>query len=80
MYCGHEYAVQALRFAQHVEPSNTAVTNKLEWCKASLIPNKVNGLDLGVSLDVWSQLIVQGYGVGLKRTTLTSPDSEDDYR
>ncbi|XP_028406745.1 hydroxyacylglutathione hydrolase, mitochondrial-like [Dendronephthya gigantea] len=34
VYCGHEYSVQSLVFAQHVEPNNTGLTNKLEWCKA----------------------------------------------
>ncbi|CAB3982531.1 hydroxyacylglutathione hydrolase, mitochondrial isoform X1 [Paramuricea clavata] len=33
VYCGHEYSVKSLMFAQHVEPNNTTVKNKLEWCK-----------------------------------------------
>lgn len=29
VYCGHEYTASNLRFAQHVEPGNTAVKDKL---------------------------------------------------
>ena len=33
VYCGHEYTVQNLTFALHVEPENTHVQEKLEWAK-----------------------------------------------
>jgi hydroxyacylglutathione hydrolase len=32
MYCGHEYTVSNLRFAQAVEPENRAVQQYLEHC------------------------------------------------
>jgi len=31
VYCGHEYTKKNLEFAQHVEPNNTAVQQKLAW-------------------------------------------------
>ncbi|VDK47179.1 unnamed protein product [Anisakis simplex] len=34
VYCGHEYTVTNLRFAQSVEPKNEEVSKKLEWAKA----------------------------------------------
>lgn len=33
VYCGHEYSLQNLAFAKHVEPENVAVQKKIEWCK-----------------------------------------------
>lgn len=33
VYCGHEYSLQNLAFARHVEPNNEAVQKKIEWCK-----------------------------------------------
>ncbi len=33
VYCGHEYSVQNLKFAAHVEPDNPYLTEKMEWCK-----------------------------------------------
>eukprot|EP00741_Cyanophora_paradoxa_P001820 tig00000507_g1763.t1 len=33
VYCGHEYSVNNLRFAVHVEPGNAAAAEKLEWAK-----------------------------------------------
>lgn len=34
VYCGHEYTVSNLRFAQQVEPSNGAIEAKMDWSKA----------------------------------------------
>ncbi len=34
VFCGHEYTLTNLRFAQHVEPSNTAVATKLARAEA----------------------------------------------
>ena len=31
MFCGHEYTVNNLKYAQHVEPENQAIRGKLEW-------------------------------------------------
>ncbi|XP_061416855.1 hydroxyacylglutathione hydrolase, mitochondrial isoform X1 [Lethenteron reissneri] len=31
VYCGHEYTVNNLKFARHVEPGNSAVLEKLAW-------------------------------------------------
>ncbi len=33
VYCGHEYTEGNLRFAAHVEPENTDVSEKLEWAQ-----------------------------------------------
>ncbi|KAM8952179.1 hydroxyacylglutathione hydrolase, mitochondrial isoform 4-T5 [Lycaon pictus] len=33
VYCGHEYTINNLKFARHVEPSNAAVQEKLAWAK-----------------------------------------------
>ena len=35
VYCGHEYTINNLKYARHVEPSNTAVQEKLAWAKVS---------------------------------------------
>ena len=35
MYCGHEYTLSGLRYAQHVEPDNKAVQEKLQWANVS---------------------------------------------
>lgn len=35
VYCGHEYTVNNLKFARHVEPSNAAIQEKLAWAKVS---------------------------------------------
>jgi hydroxyacylglutathione hydrolase len=35
VYCGHEYTVQNLRFAQSVEPENEAIQRKLETARAA---------------------------------------------
>lgn len=35
VYCGHEYTVNNLKFARHVEPSNAAIQEKLVWAKVS---------------------------------------------
>lgn len=34
MFCGHEYTVSNLKYAQHVEPDNKAIADKIEWSKA----------------------------------------------
>lgn len=31
VYCGHEYSLQNLAFAKHVEPQNEDITKKIEW-------------------------------------------------
>ena len=35
VYCGHEYTINNLKFARHVEPNNTAIQEKLAWAKVS---------------------------------------------
>ncbi|VDK37793.1 unnamed protein product [Dibothriocephalus latus] len=34
VYCGHEYTVKNLQFAQTVEPGNAALKERLEHCKS----------------------------------------------
>lgn len=31
VFCGHEYTLQNLNFAQHVEPNNENVKKKIAW-------------------------------------------------
>lgn len=33
VYCGHEYTLQNLAFAKHVEPNNQDIVKKIEWSK-----------------------------------------------
>ncbi|XP_027280781.1 hydroxyacylglutathione hydrolase, mitochondrial isoform X1 [Cricetulus griseus] len=33
VYCGHEYTINNLKFARHVEPNNAAIQEKLAWAK-----------------------------------------------
>ncbi|XP_053326628.1 hydroxyacylglutathione hydrolase, mitochondrial isoform X2 [Spea bombifrons] len=33
VYCGHEYTINNLKFARHVEPNNEAIKQKLSWAK-----------------------------------------------
>ncbi|XP_071963967.1 hydroxyacylglutathione hydrolase, mitochondrial-like isoform X2 [Antedon mediterranea] len=33
VYCGHEYTVSNLRFAEHVEPSNFDIKEKMSWAQ-----------------------------------------------
>lgn len=35
VYCGHEYTINNLKFARHVEPNNTSIQEKLAWAKVS---------------------------------------------
>ncbi|XP_018416710.1 PREDICTED: hydroxyacylglutathione hydrolase, mitochondrial-like [Nanorana parkeri] len=33
VYCGHEYTINNLKFARHVEPNNEQIKQKLSWAK-----------------------------------------------
>ncbi|KAH3720102.1 hydroxyacylglutathione hydrolase, mitochondrial-like [Dreissena polymorpha] len=33
VFCGHEYTIQNLKYAEHVEPENAYIRNKMEWAK-----------------------------------------------
>ncbi|XP_028669666.1 hydroxyacylglutathione hydrolase, mitochondrial isoform X2 [Erpetoichthys calabaricus] len=35
VFCGHEYTINNLKFARHVEPNNEAIRKKLAWAKAT---------------------------------------------
>lgn len=37
VFCGHEYTLQNLRFAQHVEPKNKYIKDRIEWAKVSRV-------------------------------------------
>jgi hydroxyacylglutathione hydrolase len=43
VYCGHEYTLNNLLFAQSVEPENGYIKDKLEWAKVekSTIPSTI---------------------------------------
>jgi len=36
VYCGHEYTVANLKFAQHVEPDNPAIMQKMGWAMGQM--------------------------------------------
>ena len=36
VYCGHEYTVNNLKYALHVEPSNEDIHKRMDWAKVSL--------------------------------------------
>lgn len=61
VYCGHEYTVNNLKFARHVEPGNAAIQEKLAWAKVS-----EHGL---------GPVMAQGFSKGLDVDTQHSPDS-----
>jgi hydroxyacylglutathione hydrolase len=33
VFCGHEYSLQNLKYANHVEPNNETISAKIEWSK-----------------------------------------------
>uniref|UniRef100_A0A671MPK7 Hydroxyacylglutathione hydrolase n=1 Tax=Sinocyclocheilus anshuiensis TaxID=1608454 RepID=A0A671MPK7_9TELE len=37
VYCGHEYTINNLKFAWHVEPNNEAIQKKLTWAKEKYV-------------------------------------------
>lgn len=42
VFCGHEYTVNNLKYAQHVEPENKTITDKMEWSKVSVFRRKLS--------------------------------------
>lgn len=40
VFCGHEYSLQNLKYGNHVEPENAAITDKIEWSKAKREANE----------------------------------------
>lgn len=40
VYCGHEYTVQNLKFAHHIEPDNEDVKQKLDWAVQQISEGK----------------------------------------
>ncbi|XP_067128107.1 hydroxyacylglutathione hydrolase, mitochondrial [Centruroides vittatus] len=40
VYCGHEYTVNNLKYALHVEPSNASIREKLAWSQNQRIKNE----------------------------------------
>ncbi|XP_033373806.1 hydroxyacylglutathione hydrolase, mitochondrial isoform X3 [Parus major] len=43
VYCGHEYTINNLKFARHVEPSNPSIQEKLAWAKGEVGPGARRG-------------------------------------
>jgi len=39
VYCGHEYSLQNLAFAKHVEPNNQDITKKIKWSQGQRSKN-----------------------------------------
>lgn len=40
VFCGHEYTLQNLTFALHVEPENNAAKEKYQWSEARRLEGK----------------------------------------
>ena len=40
VFCGHEYSLQNLKFAAHVEPDNEEIKKKISWSKRQREENK----------------------------------------
>lgn len=40
VFCGHEYSLQNLKFAAHVEPENDDIKKKITWSKRQREENK----------------------------------------
>lgn len=40
VFCGHEYSLQNLKYANHVEPENAAILSKINWAKAKRDANE----------------------------------------
>lgn len=39
VYCGHEYTLQNLKFAQHVEPNNADISKRITWAESQRANN-----------------------------------------
>lgn len=39
VYCGHEYTLQNLAYAKHVEPNNDDIKQKIEWSQGQRSKN-----------------------------------------
>lgn len=39
VYCGHEYTLQNLAFAKHVEPKNEDIAKKIQWSQVQRSKN-----------------------------------------
>lgn len=39
VFCGHEYTLQNLAFAKHVEPQNEDIKKKIEWSQSQRAKN-----------------------------------------
>ncbi|KRT82417.1 hypothetical protein AMK59_4752, partial [Oryctes borbonicus] len=40
VFCGHEYTLQNLKFAMHVEPDNIDVQSKIKWAEGKRLKNE----------------------------------------
>lgn len=40
VFCGHEYSLQNLKYASHVEPENKEILKKIEWSKVQREANQ----------------------------------------
>jgi len=40
IYCGHEYTLQNLKFAEHVEPANQFIQDKINWASQLMTEGK----------------------------------------
>lgn len=50
VYCGHEYTLQNLAFAKHVEPENQDILKKIQWAKSQRKENIPTVSNLRTSL------------------------------
>lgn len=66
VYCGHEYTVNNLKFARHVEPSNAAILEKLAWAKVGEAESQSMA---------WGPVMAQGLSTGLDADSQYGLDS-----
>ena len=59
VYCGHEYTVNNLKYAVHVEPENPEILRQIEWAKVKKLIVISNGTILLFNLQMKSiQLLI----------------------
>lgn len=63
VFCGHEYTLQNLKFAKHVEPDNIDVQEKIKWAEGQRKNNEPtvsykNYYKCGYSYNVFSWLLL----------------------
>lgn len=71
VYCGHEYTVNNLKFARHVEPGNAAIQEKLAWAKVGEAESQSMA---------WGPVMAQGLSKGLDADADYTPGQQVEAR